>query len=135
MSQTRPLESKVFTAKTLPIEYAEFATLGDGNTEMIQSLTSSFTDNQPESSEENIENKIWPCHSENETEIECEALTREEESVIKETEVTEALQLQDEECTIFDVFNALKRFIQGSISTILNCCLSDFFAIFHLKTL
>ena len=116
MSQGRTLESKVFTAKTLPIEYAEFATLGDGNTE-IQSLTSSFTDNQPESSEEIVENKIWPCHSENEAEIECEALTREEESVIKETEVTEALQLQDEECTIFDVFNALKRFIQGSIST------------------
>ena len=113
MSQGRTLESKVFTAKTLPIEYAEFATLGDGDTEMVQSLASSFTDNQPESSEEIIEKKIWQCHPENETKIECEASTREKESVIDEDKVTEALQLQDEECTIFDVFNALKRFIQG----------------------
>ena len=118
MSQTRPLESTVFTAKTLPIEYAEFAAIGEENTEMIQSLTSSSMENMPESvsTEEIAETKIWPCHSETETGKECEALKREDESVIKDQKVNDALQVKDEECTIFDVFNAFKRFIKGWIS-------------------
>ena len=113
LSQTRTLESNVFTTKTLPIEYAEFAVLGDDTTEMIQSLTSTSTDSMPGS----IPHE--ETQSENETEKECETLKREEESVIKDDKVNEALQLQEEECTIFDVFHALKRFIQGLISIII----------------
>ena len=111
-SQARTLESNVFTTKTLPIEYAEFAVLGDDTSEIIQSLASTSIDSAPESlPHEEIQSK-------NETEMECEAIKREEESVTKDHKVTESLQVQDEECTIFDVFNALKRFIQGSISII-----------------
>lgn len=109
-SQARTLESNVFTTKTLPIEYAEFAVLGEDTAEKIESLASTSIDSAPESMpQEEIQSK-------NETEMECEAIKREEESVTNDHKVTESLQLQDEECTIFDVFNALKRFIQGSIS-------------------
>ena len=106
-SQARTLESNVFTTKTLPIEYAEFAVLGEDTAEKIESLASTSIDSAMPQEE---------IQSKNETEMECEAIKREEESVTNDHKVTESLQLQDEECTIFDVFNALKRFIQGSIS-------------------
>lgn len=54
--------------------------------------------------------------SKSETEKECVALKREEKTVNKDLKVTESHQNEDEECTIFDVFNAFKRFIQGLIS-------------------
>ena len=79
---------------------------------MIQSLTSTSTDSMPGSMARE------ETQSENEIEKECETLKREEESVIKDDKVNEALQVQEEECTIFDVFHALKRFIQGLISII-----------------
>ena len=79
---------------------------------MIQSLTSTSTDSMHGSMPHE------ETQSENETEKECETLKREEESVTKDDKVNEALQIQEEECTIFDVFHALKRFIQGLISII-----------------
>ena len=79
---------------------------------MIQSLTSTSTDSML------VSMPHEETQSENETEKECETLKRGEESVIKDDKVNEALQLQEEECTIFDVFHALKRFIQGLISII-----------------
>ena len=90
-SQARTLESNVFTTKTLPIEYAEFAVLGEDTAEKIESLASTSTDSAPESMPQEIQSK-------NETEMECEAIKREEESVTKDHKVTESLQLQDEEC-------------------------------------